>query len=97
MKEIAGKLIYETTAELVHPGHTALLVIDMQNDHGPRGFLAQRGGDVSWAVRIVPAALTLTSAFSTARCRARRLGAPRDPTRSPITTHREAWLFILLM
>ena len=36
------------------------------------------------------AALAPTRAFSTARCKARRLGAARDPTRSPMTTHREA-------
>lgn len=55
MKEIAGKFIYETTAELVDPKHTALIVIDIQNDHGPGGFLA-RGSDISWAMKIVPTA-----------------------------------------
>ena len=54
MKEIGGKLIYDTIQELVDPKHTALLVIDIQNDHGPRGFLAEHGSDVSWATKIVP-------------------------------------------
>ena len=54
MQEIGGKMIYDTIEELVDPKHTALLVIDVQNDHGPNGFLAKKGRDISWALKILP-------------------------------------------
>jgi nicotinamidase-related amidase len=54
MKEIWGKMVYERIDEIVEPKHTALLVIDMQNDHGPRGYLAKIGRDVGWVMDIVP-------------------------------------------
>lgn len=54
MKMIRGRKVYDTIAEIVDPKHTALLVIDIQNDHGPNGALARLGRDVSWAMRIVP-------------------------------------------
>lgn len=54
MKDVGGKIIYDTIEELVDPRHTALLVIDVQNDHGPKGFLAKNGSDVSWVLRIIP-------------------------------------------
>lgn len=47
-------MIYDTIEELVNPMHTALLVIDIQNDHGPKGFLAQQGSDISWVLKILP-------------------------------------------
>ncbi|MBI4331590.1 MAG: cysteine hydrolase [Chloroflexi bacterium] len=44
-----GKLVYETLAEVVHPGHSALIVIDVQNDNAsPRGCQALNGRDISW-------------------------------------------------
>lgn len=54
MKEIWGKMVYETIEEIVDPKHTALLVIDIQNDHGPKGFLAKNGRDVSWVLDMLP-------------------------------------------
>ena len=54
MKEIWGKIVYDTVDEIVDPKHTALLVIDIQNDHGPKGFLAKIGRDVGWVMEIVP-------------------------------------------
>lgn len=54
MKEIGGKMIYDTIEELVDPKHTALLVVDIQNDHGPNGFLAKKGRDISWVLKILP-------------------------------------------
>jgi nicotinamidase-related amidase len=54
MQEIGGKMIYDTIEELVDPKHTALLVIDIQNDHGPGGFLAKKGRDISWVLKILP-------------------------------------------
>lgn len=54
MKLIKGKRVLETIEEIVDPAHTALIVVDIQNDHGPKGVLARNGQDVSWAMRIVP-------------------------------------------
>lgn len=54
MKEIAGKIVFDTVEEIVDPKHTALLVIDIQNDHGPKGFLAKNGRDVAWVLNILP-------------------------------------------
>ena len=69
MKDVGGKLVYDTIEELVDPAHSALLVIDIQNDHGPKGFLANRGQDVSWAMKIVPRVKTVIG-------EARRRGMP---------------------
>ena len=47
MKTAFGKLIYDSLEELVFPDHTALVVVDMQNDLvSKEGFLAQEGQDV---------------------------------------------------
>ena len=41
MYEIDGKRVYTELAELVEPPHTALVVIDMQNDFcSPEGSFA---------------------------------------------------------
>lgn len=54
MKEIWGKVVYETIEEIVDPKHTAVLVIDIQNDNtSPNGFLAKNGRDISWARAIL--------------------------------------------
>jgi nicotinamidase-related amidase len=48
MKTAFGKLIYDSLEELVFPDHTALVVVDMQNDLvSNEGFLAHEGQDVS--------------------------------------------------
>ena len=54
MKEIWGKIVYDKIEEIVDPKHSALFVIDMQNDHGPKGYLAKIGRDVGWVMEIVP-------------------------------------------
>jgi nicotinamidase-related amidase len=54
MKKIWGKTVYETIEEILDPRHTAILVIDIQNDHGPNGLLAKKGRDLSWVMRILP-------------------------------------------
>ncbi len=42
MKEIHGKLVYETLGEIVNPKHTAVLVVDTQNDTCTEGGHASR-------------------------------------------------------
>ena len=54
MKKIGSTIILDTIEELVDPKHTALLVIDIQNDHGPNGFVAKKGQDISWVLKILP-------------------------------------------
>lgn len=48
MKEICGKQVYDTLPEIVKPEHTAVLIIDMQNDFcSPGGCFTQFGRDIS--------------------------------------------------
>ena len=55
MKEIQGKLILETLEEIANPKHTALLVIDVQNDNSsPKGFMASKGRDISFIREAIP-------------------------------------------
>ncbi len=55
MKEIQGILVLETLEEIADPKHTALLVIDVQNDHAsPKGIIASKGRDISWIRNVVP-------------------------------------------
>lgn len=55
MREIQGTLVLETLEEIADPKHTALLVIDVQNDNAsPKGFLASKGIDLSWIREALP-------------------------------------------
>jgi nicotinamidase-related amidase len=48
MREINGMAVFETVEEILQPAHTALLVIDMQNDLlSDDGAYARRGEDAS--------------------------------------------------
>ncbi|MBI2862827.1 MAG: cysteine hydrolase [Chloroflexi bacterium] len=48
MIEVDGKLVYETLAEIVQPEHTAVVVVDMQNDYcAPGGETTRAGRDIS--------------------------------------------------
>ena len=55
MKAIQGISFYDRLEEIVDPAHTALLVVDMQNDFcAPDGHFARHGRDVARVARIVP-------------------------------------------
>lgn len=55
MREVAGKLIYDSLPEVVHPSHTAVVVVDMQNDYcHPEGVTATSGKDISLLSQIIP-------------------------------------------
>jgi len=55
MLTIDGRSVPDTLAEIADPRHTALLVIDIQNDNASeRGILAASGRDISWARKIIP-------------------------------------------
>jgi nicotinamidase-related amidase len=55
VKEILGKRVFTTLDEIVDPAHTALLVVDAQQDFcSPNGYFAQRGCDMTMMARVVP-------------------------------------------
>lgn len=55
MKMVLGRQVFDTLQEMVQPSHTAVLVIDMQNDfaHGD-GASARCGQDVSPVRAVIP-------------------------------------------
>jgi nicotinamidase-related amidase len=68
MRELHGKQVLDTDEEVLDPRHTALVVVDMQNDFGhPNGHFSRAGVDVSAVPAIVPQVAALVE-------RARRSG-----------------------
>jgi nicotinamidase-related amidase len=56
MRNFAGKLVYDALEEIVAAPHTALLVVDMQNDFcSPDGVFGKRGADTAPVRAIIPA------------------------------------------
>jgi nicotinamidase-related amidase len=54
MKRIRNIEVLETIEEVVDPRHTAILVIDVQNDEmSPEGSMAQHGHDIGYMRRIL--------------------------------------------
>lgn len=63
MIERFGKQVLTEAEELVAPAHTALLIVDMQNDCcAPGGAFAQQGADMSLYTEMVPRLARLISA-----------------------------------
>ncbi len=55
MKEMYGKKVYDTLGEIVNPRHTALIVIDVQNDFcSPEGQFNKGGLEISTLQKMVP-------------------------------------------
>ena len=55
MKEMYGKQVYDSLEEIVNPKHTALVIVDMQNDFcSPDGQFARGGLDMSMLLELVP-------------------------------------------
>ncbi|MFZ0168740.1 MAG: isochorismatase family cysteine hydrolase [Candidatus Dormiibacterota bacterium] len=55
MLEVEGRQVYTTLEELIQPGHTALVVVDMQRDFClPGGAFDQQGIDISMYPEMVP-------------------------------------------
>lgn len=55
METIAGKTVFTTIEEIVDPGHTALIVVDMQNDFCAEGGLWHRlGYDLGMVPTVLP-------------------------------------------
>lgn len=60
MREIAGRQVFDTLDEIIDPRHTALLVVDMQNDFcEPEGVFGKSGADTSRIRKVVPAISSL--------------------------------------
>ena len=63
MQVVHGKRVFDSLSEVVDPGHTAVVVVDMQNDlASPDGLAARRGGNVSTQRAIIPALQRLLDA-----------------------------------
>ena len=63
MREVHGKQVFDSLAEVVGPEHTAVIVVDMQNDLAhPEGLGSRCGGDVSTQRAILPALQRLLGA-----------------------------------
>ncbi|MBI4279221.1 MAG: cysteine hydrolase [Armatimonadetes bacterium] len=63
MEVILGRTVYTTLEEIAHPRHTALLVIDMQNDWCADGGAAHRNGhDIGLIKGILPTLARLIAA-----------------------------------
>lgn len=55
MKLVHGKKLFDSLGELVDPQHTAVLVVDMQNDLAAEGgIVVETGGDISQQRQIIP-------------------------------------------
>lgn len=67
MKESAGVRFYDRLDEILEPAHTALLIVDMQNDFcSPGGHFARHGRDVARIDPVVPGIRRLLAAASAA-------------------------------
>jgi ureidoacrylate peracid hydrolase len=63
MQTIWGKTVYESLTELVQPSHTALVLVDVQNDFcHPDGYYGQNGKDLSDIALVVPRIAKLVDA-----------------------------------
>ena len=70
MRIVHGKRVFDSLSEVVDPSHTAVLVIDMQNDLvSPDGVGGRAGGNVSAQRAIIPALQQLLDAARKARAR----------------------------
>jgi len=55
MKRVGEQMIYDTLGEMVQPGHTALLIIDMQNDFAAKdGFFDKKGISIRMMEKAIP-------------------------------------------
>lgn len=67
MKLVNGVKVFSELGEILSPSHTALLVVDMQNDGClPEGWMARQGRDVSRITAMIPTLQRLLGAARTA-------------------------------
>ena len=81
MREVYGKLIYDSLEALVMPSHTSLVVVDMQNDLVSHGGLADRNGTVLDGNRRIIDTVEIVAGRCTWRRRSDYLCALYNPAR----------------
>ena len=91
MRIVHGKRVFDSLSELVDPKHTAVLVIDMQNDLvSPDGVGGRGGGNVSAQQAIIPALQRLLDA---ARGAGARVVYVQLVTERNYATMHPSWLY----
>jgi len=91
MREVDGIRFYDELDEIVAPTHTALLIVDMQNDFvSPAGHFARSGKDVSRIARIVPRLKRIADA---ARAAGVLVVYTRQTTLPGLTSDSPAWVY----
>ena len=91
MREVAGKLVYDSLPEVVHPSHTAVVVVDMQNDYcHPEGVTATSGKDTSLLNRIIPPQARLLDAARKAGVKVIYL---KNTVAPDLSTYGGGWLY----
>ena len=91
MRNVNGVEVFSDLSEIVNPAHTALLVIDMQNDMClPEGWMGQNGRDVTRILEMLPRLKELLAAARRARAKVvfvQQTTLPENASDSP------AWLY----
>lgn len=60
MKTVNGIAVWDSVEEILLPGHTALIVVDVQNDFvRQNGWMAANGKDISLIEKVVPSIVEL--------------------------------------
>ena len=91
MQIVHGKRVFDSLSEVVDPRHTAVLVIDMQNDLvSPDGVGGRAGGNVSAQRAIIPALQQLLDA---ARQACARVVYVQLVTERNYATMHPSWLY----
>lgn len=91
MREVAGKLVHDSLPEVVHPSHTAVVVVDMQNDYcHPKGVTAKSGKDTSLLNQIIPRQAKLLDAARKAGVKVVYL---KNTVAPDLSTYGGGWLY----
>lgn len=91
MKEIHGKQVFDSLAEVVDPEHTAVLVVDMQNDLAhPDGLGPRTGSDISGQRDIIPPLQRLLDSARSAGAKVVYIEVVTEPN---YATMAPAWLY----
>lgn len=94
MREIWGKRVYETIHEVVHPDHTALIVVDMQNDFcSPKGQGGRRSNNLESTYRTVEPLRKLVETARRSGVRIVYLYNTVEPNRASVSP---AWIYYQL-
>ena len=91
MKEVHGKQVFDSLAEVVDPEHTAVIVVDMQNDLAAQdGLAARTGSDISGQRGIIPPLQRLLDSARGAGAKVVYIEVVTEPN---YATMHAAWLY----